>query len=92
MSSNVFVDDLPCFGLAMTSIKMVLLLSREDGTYRILSASTTEFGKSWLLHEERVVAIIDPAEQGDYVSTASCRPHVCAKRRKKAFPQLDNRR
>lgn len=55
------------------SKRMLLFLPGEDGSYRVWTTTTRNFDYSFLALDERVVAVIDPPEEGTYSSMAECR-------------------
>lgn len=55
------------------SIEAVLFLPDENGTYRAWTSTASSFVSSWSTFDERLVALIDPPEQGDCTRAGGCR-------------------
>eukprot|EP00178_Gracilaria_changii_P022651 TRINITY_DN674_c0_g2_i1.p1 TRINITY_DN674_c0_g2~~TRINITY_DN674_c0_g2_i1.p1 ORF type:complete len:318 (+),score=35.79 TRINITY_DN674_c0_g2_i1:683-1636(+) len=52
---------------------MLLFLPGNDRKYRVWSGSSDQFGLTTFLRDNRVVAVIDPPEEGSYSSMGECR-------------------
>lgn len=55
------------------SRKMLLFLPTAGGKYRVWRGNAEKFGESRFIQEPRVVAVIDPPEEGPYTSMGECR-------------------